>query len=178
LKQKELEDTIINLLTDKLLNSSEIENLTQKINEQYKIIYNESFDELSALKEQIVDKQKQIDNITNAIASGVSSTALLKKLEQLEGVKELLEDKLNFNKNINKMPEISLEKIKELLKKDTNKLAKNTQSKEIIKKWIKKIEVLDNEIIVHFTLDGSSPSHWLRGPATSNIKGFRDYLKP
>lgn len=53
--------------------------------------------------------------------------------------------------------------VKYFLKKDTDKLAKNIESKEIIKKWIKKIEVLDNEIIIHFTLDGNSPIRLVAG---------------
>jgi len=163
LKQQELEDTIIKLLTERLLNSCEIEELAKKVNEQYKIIYNESFENTKELEKEIKDKDNQINNITNAIASGVNSSALLLKLQQLEDIKRTLEEQLQFTSNINKTPEIKPDMIKYLLKKDTNKLIKDAQSKEIIKKWIKKIEVYDNEIIVHFTLDGSSSIRLVAG---------------
>ena len=163
LKQEELENTVIKLLTEKLLNSSEIDELTQKINEQYKSIYNESFSEIDEIKAQIKDKENQIDNITSAIASGLYSPALLEKLQKLEDIKKTLEEQLHFSNNINKTPEIKPDMIKYFLKKDTAKLIKNTQAKEIIKKWIKKIEVYDDEIIVNFTIDGASSIRLVAG---------------
>lgn len=166
LKQEELENAVIKLLTERLLNSSEIEKLAQKVNKEYKSIYNESFDEIDQIKEQIKDVQTQINNITNAIASGVTSQALLEKLQQLEETKKLLEEKMSFSNHINKMPEIDSSLIKKLLKQDTDKLSKNLEAKEIIKKWVKKIEVFDDEIIVHFTIDGNSSLRLVAGVRT------------
>lgn len=166
LKQEALENTVIKTLTEKLLNSCEIEKLAEEINKQYKTIYNESFGEINQIKEQIKDKEIQIDNITNAIASGINSPALLEKLQKLEDIKNTLEEQLQFSSNINKTPEINPDMIKYFLKKDTDKLVKNVESKEIIKKWIKKIEVFDDEIIVHFTLDGNSPIRLVAGVRT------------
>lgn len=156
LKQEELENTIIKLLTERLLDSTEIEELTKKVNDQYKAIYNESFDEIKELEKEIKDKEIQINNITNAIASGVNSSALLLKLQQLEDSKQLLEEKLHFSRNISDIPKIDSNMIKTLLKQDTVKLIKNEQAKEIVKKWVKKIEVYNNEIVVNFSFDDNS----------------------
>lgn len=163
LKQQELEDAIINLLTNKLLNSTDIDELTKKINSQYKKLYNQNSSEKEILEEQIKEKQKQIDNVTNAIASGVTSTSLIEKLRELEDIKSMLEENLSFVSNIGKVPEINAQMVKDILKEDTNKLVKNPQAKEIIKKWVKKIEVYDNEIIVHFTIDGVSSLRLVAG---------------
>ena len=157
LKKNEIENEIIKLLTDRLLNGTEIEELTKKINEQYKSIYKDSFHDIKELQEEIADKETQINNITDAIASGVSSVALTNKLQQLESVLELLNEKLAFHKNINRTPKIDSKTIKDLLKQDTVSLSKTTESKEIIKKWIKKIEVNDDHIIIDFYFGDSSP---------------------
>lgn len=163
LKQQELEDAIIKLLTEKLLNSYEIEKLAQKINEKYTTIYNESFENQKELQKEIKDKENQINNITNAIADGVCSPALLTKLQQLEDIKKTLEEQLQFTNNINKTAEIKPDMIKYFLKKDIDKLVKNTKAKEILKKWIKKIEVYDDEIIVNFSIDGNSSIRLVAG---------------
>ncbi len=156
LKQEKLENEVIKLLTERLLESSEIEELTKKINEKYKSIYDDSFAEIKELEQELKDKQKQIDNITDAIANGVDYTALAPKLERLSFDKQMIERQLSMNKNINKMPIIDSEFIKKILKQDTIKLSKNIQSKEIIKKWIKKIEVHEDEIIVDFNFSEHS----------------------
>ena len=132
-------------------------------NEQYKIIYNESFQNQKDLEKDIKDKENQINNITNAIANGVNSSALLEKLQRLEDIKKTLEEQLQFNSNINKTPEIKPDMVKYFLKKDTDKLVKNVQAKEILKKWIKKIEVYDDEIIVNFSIDGNSSIRLVAG---------------
>lgn len=150
LKQQELEDAIINLLTERLLNSCEIENLVKKVNEQYRSIYASSFEKIEQLKQQIKERQEQISNITIALSHSPNSSALLDKLQQLEDIKSMLEEQLRMNTNINKTPVFTADLVKNILKKDTDKLVKNVESKEIVKKWIKKIEVNDNEIIVHF----------------------------
>lgn len=156
LKQEECENAVIKALSERLLNSSEIDELTRKVNEQYKNMYKDSFKEIKQLEEELKEKQKQIDNVTNAIASGIKSPALLQKLEQLEGVKAVIESQISVNKNINKMPEIKPEFIKKLLKDDVNLLSKNIKAKEILKKWIVKIKVYDNELIIYFSIDGNS----------------------
>ena len=163
LKQEELENTIIELLKEKLLNSCEIEDLVKKVNEQYKTLYNDSFENIRNLEQDLKDKENQINNITNAIASGVNSPSLLLKLQQLEDVKNNLEEQLRFSNNISKTPEIDADMVKYFLQKDTDKLVKNVEAKEIIRKWIKKIEVYNDEIIVHFTLDGNSSVRLVAG---------------
>ena len=94
---------------------------------------------------------------------GLNSPTIMNKINQLEDILSVLRDKLKFAENIDKLPQIDVKLIKDILKKDTDSLVVNTQSKEIVKKWVKKIEVFDNEIIVHFSIDGSSSSQLVAG---------------
>lgn len=163
LKKDELENAIIKLLSNKLLNSATINDFAKNVNIKYKEIYKDNIETLADIREQLKDNETQINNITNAIAMGVSSPSLLAKLHQLEDIKQVLEEQLHYAKSIDELPQIEPELIKKLLKQDTDKLAKNLEAKEIIKKWIKKIEVYENEIIVHFTIDGNSSIRLVAG---------------
>lgn len=155
LKQAELENLIIKLLADKLLNSADIDNVVTKVQEEYQKMYDESLDIIKQLESEISNVDAKIENVTSVIAEGVSSKALSNKLIELEEQRELLQEKLSFSKNINKH-EIKVEDIKNLLKSDIMNLTKNTHSKEIIKKWVKKIEVHNNELVVNFSLNADS----------------------
>ena len=155
IKQAEIEDIVIKLLTDKLLNSADIDNVVNKVQLEYEKMYNDSFDEIKHIETEIDNISRQIDNITDAIANGISSISLSSKLAELENQKELFEDKLLFNKSINHI-KIDATYIKELLRKDVLKLSKDVPAKEIIKKWVKKIEVHDNEIIINFSFGTNS----------------------
>lgn len=155
IKQAEIEDIVIKLLTDKLLNSADIDNVVNKVQLEYEKMYNDSFDEIKHIETEIDNISKQIDNITDAIANGISSSSLSSKLASLENQRELLEDKLLFNKSINHI-KVDATYIKELLRKDVLKLSKDVPAKEIIKKWVKKIEVHDNEIIINFSFGTNS----------------------
>ena len=155
IKQEETENAIIDLLKNKLLNSTDIDDLIKRVQEKYQQMYNDSFNEIEFIQAEINNKTKQIDNITNSIAEGLSSRALLTKLSELEEQKELLEDKLLFNKSISHT-KIDADYIKNILNKDVVKLVKDVPSKEILKKWIKNIEVHDKELIVNFQFGPNS----------------------
>jgi len=150
LKQKELEDSILKLLTTKLLDSTEIDAVVDKVNKEYQKMYEESFDTTKRIENEIADKKSQINNITESIAKGFASNALLQKLTELENQLNLLEGELAFSKNVNKT-KIDVDSIKNILKADVVELCKNNKSKEILKKWINSIEVHNNEIIVNFS---------------------------
>ena len=156
INQEKIETGVIKLLTEQLQNTNSIDELTDKINKKYKEIYGNSFDEINEIKAQIKSKEEQINNITNAIAMGASSAALLIKLQQLENSKQLLEEQLQFNTNISNIPEIKADIVKKLLKEDMDNLSRGPEAKEIMKKWIEKIEAYDEYVIVHFKLDGNS----------------------
>lgn len=163
LRKDKVENVIINLLTEKLLNTTDIDDFVKEVNKKYKKIHDESPNEIKLIKQEIKEKEKQIENITNAIADGLNSPSLTGKLTQLEDIKQTLESKLKFSENIEKTQEIDATLIKNILKQDSKKLLINEETKNIIKKWIKKIEVYDNEIIVHFSIDDFSPSRMVAG---------------
>ncbi len=155
ISQEKIENCVIDLLSKKLLNSTDIDNVINKVNVEYQKIYEESFDTIKQLQNELKEKETQINNVTSVIASGVSSQALLEKLQQLESQKKLIEEDLSFSKNISKT-EFKVEDIKELLSEDVANLNKSQESKAIIKKWVKKIEVYESEIIINFSFGTNS----------------------
>lgn len=163
LKKEELEQAIINLLKDKLINGVDIDTLALKVNEEYKKLHDSNDEYRKQIKEEIKEKEKQINNLSIAIMEGIKSPTIVNKINELEDVLSVLREELRFANNIDNVPQIDANLIKGMLKKDTNTLAINNESREILKKWIKKIEVLDNEIIVHFSIDNSSSSYLVAG---------------
>lgn len=156
IKQEQLENTVIDLLKDKLLNSNDIEEFAKKVNEEYKNIYKDSFSEIETISKEIEQKNTEIANLTIALSQLPTSKAIVERLEQLEDIKSMLEEQLILNKTINKIPEIDASTVKKLLKEDVNQLSKSVESKEILKKWIKKIEVNDKYITIYFDLGSQS----------------------
>lgn len=166
LKQKELEEVVIKSLSDKLLNSNEIEKLEKLVNKQYKEIYNNTCEQSELIETQLKDTQTQINNILSVLAHKPDSIALLEKLDELENAKSNLQKQLQIKSNITKTPEFTADLIKRILKQDIIKLSKNTEAKEILKKWIEKIEVYENDIIVHFIIGGNSHLQLVAGVRT------------
>ena len=62
------------------------------------------------LEKQIVEKQKEIDNIVKAIQLGAVSESLMKKLNELESQKRLFEEELAKEKI--KMPILTVKEFK------------------------------------------------------------------
>ena len=153
LKKDKLEKYIIDLIYKKLLDTDEVNTLIEKINSVYSVMYNESKEDLSSLKNRIKEKQTQIDNMVNAIASGLSSPTLLSNLERAEDVKAMLEKELDLKSNITKTQSISIDTIKAVLKKDIDAINSKQSLKNVIKKWIKKIEVHSDYLLIYFNFD-------------------------
>lgn len=149
LKQDELEDKVIELLSDKLLNSTEMDKVVKNVNQEYQKMYEDSFEEIKLLEKEFNEVDTELEHIVDNIAKGLASEKLLDKLVKLEAKKKVIAEQLRFNKTINKT-EINIDDLKDVLKKDVNKLTKNVVGKEIIRNWVKNIEVYDKEIIVNF----------------------------
>lgn len=166
LKKDELEKYIIDLIYKKLLDTEEVNKLIEQINTLYKDMYNEAKEDLSTLKIRIKEKQNEIDNIVKAIASGVSSPTLLSNLEKLENIKATLEEELNFKTNISKKDSISIDKIKSILQKDIESINSKQSLKNVTQKWIKKIEVHSDYLLIYFNFDNEPLRSYLKMVAT------------
>lgn len=98
------------------------------------------------------DVNRQISNITNALANRPDSTALLNKLDDLEAQKEELETEIAINK---KGPTLSLEAIKAGLQVFLDGFYfddAETTKKRILEAFIHKVVLSDSSVIIQFNI--------------------------
>lgn len=161
LKQDELEQYIIDLLSDKLINTVNIEELVEKVNKEYSQLYKDSVNDVSELKARISELTSQVNNLMQGLAMSKSHPKMLvDKIEELSNTIEVLEDELHSREQIVKNEKIDANMIKNILQKDASKLKEKSRKEiqAVIQRWIKKIEVYDTEIIIHFIVDNDSHS--------------------
>lgn len=158
IKQDLIENKIISLLTNELLDKNNMQKIVDTVNKQYKMLQNESIQDVLDLTIRIKEIQTQIDNIVNMVCKGIATDALGLKLKSLEETKTMLEDELNF-KDSKFIYDISAEDIVRVLKKDVDKLQTSSKSelKKLIHKWIKKIEATNDFIDVYFNSEDFLP---------------------
>ncbi|MCI8481880.1 MAG: recombinase family protein, partial [Clostridia bacterium] len=162
LKKEPLEKYIVDLIYKKLLDTEEVNTLLKEINKAYKQIYDEASENLDDLKERIAQKQLEIDNISQAIATGVHSPTLLANLEKAEDIKQMLEKELSLKSNVSKHKTISMDVIKFVLQKDIDLIDSKQSLKNVIQKWIKKIEVQSDSLLIYFNFDNKPLRSYLR----------------
>lgn len=151
LKQELLEKKIVELLTVALLDENNMEKIVNEVNRQYKSLRDESVEESHELENRIKEVQSQMDNIVDMICKGIATEALGFKLKELEQTKYDLQDELNF-KSTTFTNDIKSEQIVDILKQDVDNLQNSSKNdiKKLIQKWIKKIEVTNDFLVVYF----------------------------
>ncbi len=105
--------------------------------------------ELPALRRQLADTEKAIDNMLNAIQAGIFNASTKRRLDELEATKEKLE--LRIIKEEMKKPQFTREQIQfyilQFRKVDTNTLEGR---KRLIDGFVNSVVVYDDYILVTF----------------------------
>ena len=159
LKQNLIEDKIIKILTEELLNDEIREKIVQTINNQYSELQKDCKDNVEILNNNLLETNKEINNIVDAVAKGFATDALLTKLKNLENTKKNLEEEISFKDNIATHDYITSDKIEEILKKDLSELKDKSKKslKSTVQKYIKKIEVKTTEVLIYLDFGENSP---------------------
>lgn len=159
LKQELIENKVIKILTDELLNAETRENIVKTVNVQYIEAQKDCKNDVEILKENLSSINKEIDNIVNAVAKGVASDSLLRRLEEIENTKKNIEDEISFKDNIVTHKYITSEKIEKVLKKDLSELNNKSMEKlkTLVQKYVKKIEVKTMEVLIYLDFGENSP---------------------
>ena len=175
----ELENTIFNIISNKIFTTKDLDLLVEKVNKSYKELNNDAQSLLEDNERELKSTTIKINNIVKAISSGISSKALLNELQDLESKEILLKEKKLDIVNLNKIKTISKEHIENSLKKDLlklNNLNKN-ELKLFLKKYIKKVEVYEDHVDIYFDIlkNGSDAPLCMAGlagfePAHARVK--------
>ncbi len=151
------DDKIINYLAELLYNLQEEENVI-----------------IPKLEKQIVEKQKEIDNIVKAIQLGAVSESLMKKLDELESQKRLFEEELKKEKI--KMPILTVKEFKMALLHFSEIDVSTTKGKtKQIDTFINKIFVYDDRVKILYNIHGKEENITLEELESSN---FEQHAQP
>ncbi|MGX8710303.1 MAG: recombinase family protein [bacterium] len=130
-----------------------------------------SASQLSALKKELAELEAKINNLIDALAGGLNSAAVRDKLTEYEGNKRVLEQKI---KELRPKPTLSREYLIKELSRDAERLQNSPDCiKELLQKYIVKIDVFDDAIIIHSTADlsGALPAGGVKLPVNGKIAG-------
>lgn len=95
IKKYYLEEFVLIDLEKHVLNYKAIPDLSKELNERLKAKYNDNHEMLINLRNKLDKVNKEIENILNAIMSGIVNNMLKDKLDELEQVKLNLDLKIN-----------------------------------------------------------------------------------
>ena len=145
---KLIEDLVINYIEDELLSYSNIDYIADKAIEHNNSLKHGVPQTITAHKYKLKEIQSQIDNIVNAIASGMFHPSMKEKMDQLENIKASYESKIrDLQMRLSGYKKIDKEKIVMFL--ESKKGLKNKSLDElkiIIQTFIDKVSVFDNHI--------------------------------
>ena len=145
----DIEPLVVSLLRHSLLDGSMIEATADAILAAGRGENRRS--EISTMKSELSEIDGKINNLVDALSNGLNSPAVQAKLTELEGQKRILGQKI---KELRPKPELSREYLIKELSADARALEDNPDCiKELLHKYIIKIDVYDDAIDIHSTAD-------------------------
>ncbi|MCX8132300.1 MAG: recombinase family protein [Clostridia bacterium] len=154
-KKERAENLTFEVMLNDMFSDNSIERYVARLNEFIKSKFDKTESELLRLKSVVSKLEKEINNIVNAIASGITSHALLDKLQTLEQAKKDTTFEMLNVKNAQEVMLYSPLEIKENLEQYKKYLRdKDVQNtKQFIKNFVKKTVCIDDIIIFTYCLD-------------------------
>ena len=162
-KKDYIEEIALRCVKEQILNSSELKDLTNKLNELYKERNFNKKDVIGELEIELKEINKKLDNLTNAIMNGLYNSNMKETSEKLERRKIEINCIISeYNKQDSK-DIITEEEVKRILENDLKNFDKLDIRKKqaIMKKWIKKIRVMDNQLIITLNLLGTHENSFI-----------------
>lgn len=140
-----LERTVVASVMRNIMDDAFVEYFT----DQALALQGQESNELPALRRQLADTEKAIDNMLNAIQAGIFNASTKRRLDELEATKEKLE--LGIIKEEMKKPQFTREQIQfyilQFRKVDTNTLEGR---RRLIDGFVNSVVVYDDYILVTF----------------------------
>lgn len=169
-----VENTVIDMLEESILSNEAIDELSTKILEYSRGQSNEINNDIKRFEKELKSIQGQIDNIVNAVVSGMFHPSMKEKMDGLEENKASLVQRLEEARLQADIHTPNEEMIKKYIAKDKNIKNKSLEDqKQIIQAYVSKVIVYENDIKVKFIVDingGGEPYCFI---STINIASHR-----
>ena len=157
IKRDYLEEFVLTELEKHVLNDEAIPALSKELNKRLKTKSNDNHEMLNNLRNKLDKVNKEIENILNAIMSGIVNNMLKDKLDELEQVKVNLEVKINelsIESNESESINITEDQIRSMFGKFKEfVLTRNLpECKKFISDYVKEVVVYRDHIEVIFNV--------------------------
>ncbi|WP_177238063.1 recombinase family protein [Paenibacillus sp. 1_12] len=154
LRREYIEAYVISQLEEKVFNDDAIPVITKQLNDFRKSKETNIKSEKARLKKSLTGIERQIENIINAIAGGISNSSLNDKLEGLEQQKLELSQKLIEAEAIKEKAAITEDTLRQLLSQFKTHLAEKNipEIKKFIASYVEKVIIYKAHVDVIFKL--------------------------
>lgn len=151
-EQTTLDDAVLDLLYQNFY--EDIPTITKTLNEYRQQKIQALGADLQTLKKQITANEIKVKNIVEAIAQGVSNSAMVDRIRELDKEREQLEAKLDEASRIEETAEISEEEIRSILENSKEFVRKKNipEVQRFIHKYIHKVVVHKETVKVTFNV--------------------------
>ena len=166
-----IEDIVINYMEENIFSAAKVNQIVDKIFNHINQVNTSNAEAIVPLKRDLATTQKSIDNIINAIASGMFHESMKEKMDALEAKKnELISliTQTEAQSNRIDMPDINLVK-NYFLNQSNMKNKPLEEQKNITQRFINKIIVNPHNVDIHLIVDTYNGGEGNRTPVRKSI---------
>lgn len=149
IRREYIEAFVLSELEQKLFNDKAIPVLTAKLNEHLSKTNNKNRDEMQNLTSRLVDLERQISNLVNAVAQGFIQESFKDKMYKLEDEKSKLEIQIKeLSIKVETTPKLSPEQVKRLFSVFKQFVTENNlpECKRFIDSYVNKVIVYRDHV--------------------------------
>lgn len=147
IEKNRLENFVIEQLQNYLFSNEAIDEIAKQVNEYNKTVAKTNNDDVALYEKQLKQINKQISNITSAIAKGVDEDLMIDKINSLNASKKDLQKRID-EATLKELPKVSKADIKQALSSFSTYLKENNtiECKRFIDNYIDKIVVYKDKV--------------------------------
>lgn len=158
IKKEEIEKIVIAELKKKLNTLINDTDLLNKVNEKYKVFYNNTETDLEIANKKLASINTKINNINKAIIDGLYTPELKEEMNILQNEKDVINQEIFMIKSISSKEKVSIEDINKIILEDLLKLDSSDLEvvKNIIQKYVTEIIITPSNIDIKIVIGNIS----------------------
>ncbi|HCX64866.1 MAG TPA: recombinase family protein, partial [Eubacteriaceae bacterium] len=154
-RKEYLEEFVLQMILDNLLVEDNVDELIENIKTYQQKKHADSDLEIESLTALLNDNKVKINNIVDSISQGISSPALLKKLNELENETSSLENKLRSETQENIKSKVDRKDLLSAINQFRTNIFKSSENelKTIMRNFVEKVKIYIDHVEVVLKLD-------------------------
>ena len=159
IKKELIEEKVTKLILEQLLNEDTMENIINNVCSEYKKGQKDFKEDIKLMQKNIDDMEKEANKLLDMCCKGFGNKKISDRMKEIEEKQEFLRGEIEERQKFVEHNFLTPEKVRNALKKDIVNFNVKTQKelKNLIQKWIIKIEVTNSEAIVYMDFGSCEP---------------------